>query len=56
MSPDHACFRYLAGTEKVPMDRLVCFTLFQTLLGEDGNDTAFCLGASLNFKDTFPRR
>ena len=42
MSPDHACFRYLAGTEKVPMDRLVCFTLFQTLLGEDGNDTAFC--------------
>lgn len=38
---DHACFRYLAGTEKVPMDRLVYFTLFQTLLGEDGNDTKY---------------
>ena len=39
--PDRSCFRYLAGTEKVPMDRMVYFTLFQTLLGEDGSEEKY---------------
>lgn len=39
--PERSCFRYLAGTEKVPMDRKVYFTLFQTLLGEDGTEEKY---------------
>ena len=34
------CFRYEAGTQ-LKRDRQVYFTLFQTLLGEDGNDTKY---------------
>ena len=34
------CFRYEAGT-KLKLDRQIYFTLFQTLLGEDGNDTKY---------------
>lgn len=38
---DDACFRYTAGDKKVPMDRKVYFTLFQTLLGEDGTEEKY---------------
>ena len=34
------CFRYEAGKE-LKLDRQIYFTLFQTLLGEDGNETKY---------------
>ncbi|MBR6021496.1 MAG: DEAD/DEAH box helicase family protein [Kiritimatiellae bacterium] len=40
--PTGKCFRYEAGTELKP-DRQIYFTLFQTLLGEDGNETKYKL-------------
>lgn len=38
---EKACFRYVSGTQNPPLDRLVYFTLFQTLLGEDGEQEKY---------------
>ena len=40
--PSGKCFRYEAGKE-LKRDRQIYFTLFQTLLGEDGNETKYKL-------------
>ena len=40
--PTGKCFRFEAGTE-LKLDRQIYFTLFQTLLGEDGKDTKYKL-------------